>query len=108
LSTSALPESDPSTAFHCYFAGSINAPAFVSSGQGPATFSDEMSGQHIVGELLSPGNEWTGSLRGRTIELKFSSAAVCGNPQDPYLPDWDGVPLALTIDSSVVPAVFGG
>lgn len=43
-------------------------------------------------------------LRGRTIELKFSSAAVCGNPQDPYLPDWDGVPLALTIDSSVPPS----
>ena len=63
-----------------------------------------MSGQHIMGELLSPGNGWTGFLRGRTIELKFSSAAVCGTPQDPYLPDWDGVPLALTIDSSVPPS----
>ena len=102
LSALASPYGDPT--FQCYFGDFFNAPIFVSASKGLVTFSDEVSGQHILGELLSPGNGWSGSLHGRTIALSFSSTAFCNTPRDPYAADWGGTPLTLAVDSSVSPS----
>jgi hypothetical protein len=93
-------------AFPCYFQDFYKAPTFLSAGNGLATFSDETNDQNVLGRLLSPGSGWSGSLKGRTIALQFSSATACGSLDNRYLPDWAGAPLALTVDSDAPPSAL--